>query len=60
MAFDKQYYEDRKKEAQEEINQVVNRLMKDIYNFVEDHQRVSAKFKRLLDQEAQSKNTCLK
>ena len=47
MAYNKNYYEDRKKDLLEQMNSLVNRMINDSYNFVREHEKIVKKIKDL-------------
>lgn len=54
MVYSKSYYDEKKQDLGEEINQITNRLVKDVYNFVQENERLQKKARELLTKEQKS------
>jgi len=52
--YDKNYYEDRKKDIVEELGKGVNRLIEDIYAFVKQRESLAQKLNDVIAKEKES------
>ena len=54
MAYDKNYYIDRKQDLKEEATKQVNRIIQDIYSFVRQREATLLKLNQITKQEQES------